>query len=287
MKLAKLPVTILLVLLPATVSAATGFGWSLNQHSKDKNLTSKPALVQYTEAREGDSSYTIDGALKGSLLPDESAWEYSLTGEAHRNSLIKKEQNLVSAGIQAEGSWGKLKEGYVIIPTFSADLKLDEIKDNESLLVIGEVTGIYGKIHLNHEGDSDLLRWGWTPTVAMEYEDIFNTENNGPDGDVARFYTSATVVFYPFFKKLDDGRLKLSASFSNWQDFVEDDEIDDGDDSHDLIQSSISWRLTDKPENPKDRKFAVTLNLDWWKGEDPRHNKSDQEYVQVGFGFQY
>ncbi|WP_316364690.1 hypothetical protein [Candidatus Thiodiazotropha sp. CDECU1] len=261
------------------------FSWSIRQHSRDKNLTSKPALIQRTSPDEGDSSTSLDLAIKGSYLPQGSDREFSLTLERHKNTLITKEQDLSALVFAVEDSWGDLTDGYSFIPEFSFAHKTDKKKDSKSLLAIGELTGIWGKAGINYLKGSDDFKWYWAPTVGLEYENIIDAEDNN-EGNVSRFYTDIDITFYPFFKKLDNGRLSLFYSYSYWNDFSEDDDIDDGDDTHKLKAYGISWQLTESP--PKNQQgIVVSLEIKWVDGEDPRNNKSSQEYNQIGIGILY
>lgn len=268
------------------VFASEDFEFTLRQDGKDKNLLDKPANVTYVDPDEGRSSYNVNAALKGTYAPTGTNWEYGLTLEAHKNTLINKEQDIVIFDINSEGSWGNLESGYRIRPDFSIGLKSDQESDAESVQAIAELAFFYGKLGINKALGGDNFRWYWAPTFALEYEDI-SGEGDNPDGDVGRFYSDIDLVFYPFFKKTDGGRLSVQLSYSNWQDFSEDSRIDDGDDSHELASLSINWQLRKSPEKGEPHHFIPSIGIVWLDGEDPRNNLPEQDFTQITFGLLY
>ncbi|MCG7868228.1 MAG: hypothetical protein JAY74_17925 [Candidatus Thiodiazotropha taylori] len=277
--------TVVCFLYTSSSHSQDEFSWSIRQHSRDKNLTSKPALIQRISPDKGDSSTSLDIAIKGNYLPKDSSREFSLTLEKHKNTLITKEQNLSALVFAVEDSWGELTDGYSFIPELSFAHKTDKKKDSKSLLAIGELSGIWGKAGVNYLKGKDNFKWYWAPTIGLEYENIIDAEDNN-EGNVSRLYTDVDITFYPFFKQLDNGRLSLFYSYSYWKDYSEDDEIDDGRDTHKLKAYGISWQLTDSP-TMNQQGIVVYLEMKWIDGEDPRNNKDNQKYNQIGIGVLY
>lgn len=278
--------TLTLIISADFAESKNTYEWSLQQHSRDKNLTNKPAIIQYTNPDSGDSSYAIHASLQGTLIPEKGNWEYSIATEWHKNTLTKKEQDTQSLSLSAEGSWGDITKGWAIIPDMSLAYKKDRINDTESSLLILETGYIYGKAGINKLIGFSQLQWYWSPVLALEEEYVFEAKDNGPTGNIIRAFGQLTVQIYPWFKSLDNGRLSMYASYSYWQDLSEDSEIDDGNDNHDLIKYGLSWRLTKKLK-PNEKKIAVFLSLDRVDGENPRTNQPDQKYTMISIGFQY
>jgi hypothetical protein len=275
-----------LVFFSSYAESKSIYEWSLQQHSHDKNLVTKPAIIQYTNPDEGDSSYAVHAALKGTLIPEKGNWEYNIATEWHKNTLTSKEQDTRSLSLSAEGSWGDIMRGWGIIPDLSLAYKNDSVNNAESSLVIAETGYIYGKAGLNKLIGPSQLKWYWSPVAAIEDEYIFEAKDNGPTGNVIRLFGKATLEIFPFFSKLDNGRLSLYASYSYWYDLSEDSEIDNGDDSHDLVKCGLSWRLTQEPKD-NEKNVAVFLSLERVDGENPRTNRPNQEYTMVSIGVSY
>lgn len=285
---------LLTFLCPLNTVFADGFDWKLRQHSRDKNLISEPALINYTKPSDKPSSTATDFAIATTFLPENLNWEYSLSFEKHKNTLVSKPQNVEALVMAVEGSFGNVERGYSFVPEISLAYKIDKQNDSESVLAIAELTGIYGKYGINFLMGNDKLKWTWSPTIGMEYDNIVdarddseNDQNSdGLNGSVGRLYTDIDITFYPFFAKLDSGRLSVSLSFSNWSDFSESNLIDDGKDSHSLQSHSIKWQLNKTPPEGEKR-ITTTLSLKWLDGEDPRNNKADQTYHGISLGFLY
>ena len=46
----------------------------------------------------------------------------------------------------------------------------------------------------------DQLRCYWFPVLALEDEYVFEAKDNGPTGNIIRFYRGATIQIFPWFK---------------------------------------------------------------------------------------
>ena len=286
MKLAGVVTCLLMIAQASNANADIPVVWSLAKHSRDKNLISKPATLQYTFPDNGRSSYSIDGALKATFLPDNSDCEYSLAIEDHKNSLIDKKQDSLSAVLGVETSVGDLEtKGYVLIPDVSVAYNSDRVKKNSSLLIIGQLSAAHGRLGINKLKGNDIIKAYWVPTIGVEYRNVLDSEDD-ITGNVTRSYVNVAATVYPLYEVLDNGRLSITISFTNWLDLSESSAIDSGADSHDLFKCGISWELTDKPPEGT-KKISVTLGLEWLDGEDLRDNKEQQRYGQVSLGFKY
>jgi hypothetical protein len=252
---------------------------TLRAHSTDKNLTAKPALVQYTDADGKDSSYLLDAALKYTSRDFAPGFDLAMALEAHKNTLVTRKQDTRSVKLIGSYQW-RTDCGVRCVDSVDLDGTMeyqdDSAKDNESSLVYFELAGVNEDLRLNAIG-TEALPWYWAPTVGVEYED-FNKSAAGNTGDLIRLYSDLEIGFYPFFETLE-GRLSLSGNYSHWRDSGKDSSLQISDDSHELTQISLRYSLT-----PADSKIGVALSLDWLDGENPRTKKEDQQYFQIGLG---
>ena len=289
-------------LMSFSICAKGNSKWLLSQHSIDKNKTSKPAMLQYTNPDEGKSSYNIDGALSYLHTPDKTpndmTLEYGFSIEGHKNTLTDKLQDTLA--VKAHG-FMQLLEGGCVSTTAVIDgvthtvpgvevctnalwgsvalgHQTDNEKNTESIQLINEYTGVFKDLNINVP-PSEGTYWFWSPTIGLEYEDFIKAPDN-KKGDLMRIFARIDATLVPLPKDFD--ALSFSFSFANWKDFNKDSSLDIADDSHSLKQFSMSYRLT-----PKDYPLEVSLEYTWFDGENPREKKIEQKYSQIGFGFSY
>lgn len=265
---------------------------TLRQHSSDKNKIGKPALIQYTNPDDRESSYLLDAALKGIYAPSNSELEFSGAIEAHKNSLMDKKQDTLTLGFAAS-SYLK-KWGLIPIPDqpevrlyknnlfgdVAIKYQIDNENQKESVLTVAELSGLIEEIYLNEVSATSNFPAYWSPILGIEYEKFVKSDA-GQTGDVGRYYGNLEIGAYPFFNNLD-GRLALAASYSHWQDFAKDEALAIEDDSHVLKKISMLYRLT-----PEESNVAVSISLSWLDGEDPRNKMPLQKYTEFGIGILY
>ena len=268
------------------------FDFKLSQHSRDKNKISKPALIQYTNPKDKKESYLLDAAIKAVYAPSGSSIETTGMIEVHKNTLIDKEQDTLSLGVMV----GKylIESGCTNIPgvvgvkvcknNLFGDASVSYQKDNEnekkSVLAVFELSGTVADWYLNNVHAKSNFPVYWSPIFGLEYEDYI-TSNDSKEGSLGRLYGNIEIGVYPFFSELE-GRLSFTFSHSYWSDFGKDEALKIEDDTHKLNKANISYQVT-----PSDSKVAVSLNLSWLDGENPRTKKADQQYTQFSIGVKF
>lgn len=270
--------------------AEDNFSWSLRQHSRDKNLISKPAQIQFVDSKDKDNSYNIDAAIKRTFAPENSNKEYAVSYEVHKNTLIDEEQDVQSINGLVGGyvtKWGcETDSGITVCPNAlqydaSISYQNDSENDKESILLVTELDVLNPKYRIGNWHGEPKHHWYWAPTLGLEYEDFIDADD-GAEGEVGRLYGKVEFGYFPF-KKEFDSRIQFSMSFSQWEDFAEDDRLDTDDDSHRNRSATLSYQITENNDDDS-KKPVISISLEYMNGEDPRNKKLDQEYTSLAIG---
>ena len=258
-------------LLLSINSSAESF--KLRAHSSDKNKIGKPATVQYVDA-DSEDSYSIDAALTYLFLSSASETDWSLGIEAHKDTLIDKEQDTLEFYVSADRQWLS-KKANTLSMAITPKYQRNGEKDSESFLLISEFWGSVDSLRLNGFGPGDSY-WYWAPTFGIEYENVLEDDDD-QEGDLFRIYGQMEVAGW-----IIKDELSFSLSHSVWRDVSKDDDLGIADDTHELSEASIKYSLG---ETKSGGEFSIAV--DWLNGENPRTKKQDQRYTRLSFGVKF
>lgn len=258
----------------------------INRHSTDKNLTTKPALFQYTDPSSGDSSKLIDISIAYAFSKENSNKEFSFAIELHQNTLTDKEQdtlsfkaNMFTDFVSKDCKKNGQESTYCaeqLFGTYSLSFQQDLVKNTESIIFINEYVGQYPALKINSLLNENN-RWNWSPIAGIELEEVIKAEEDR-EGFVGRLYLGSDLNLKPFIGK-NSKKLIITLSYRHWENFGKDERLAIVKDSHNLKTVKVSYPLA------KSKNFTLSLELARFDGENPREKKEKQVYNQVALGF--
>jgi len=229
-----------------------------------------------TLPEEGNDSYAIDiglSALPPGMLLENSLWDFAVTGEYHRNTQINKEQDSLIISMSALGVLGDITtQPWSILPQTSLKYKNDEVKNTDSILISLDTSAVYLPLELGKIIGPDQLGFLWQPRIGLEYENIFEAKDEGPTGNIIRGYGFMDIALFPLRSELKE-RLELSIIAKAWYDVSKSTKLDNGDDTHNLIEYSVTYYFDEN------KHFALSLShID---GENPTTGFQEQKFSQI------
>jgi len=254
---------------------ATALEISVAQSTQDKNLIKKPAQLNYTKPKNGDATTNADVGIGVVLIPSlmKSKANLSAIIEYHKNTDTDKEQNQRQFGLSGLYISGDGTSTNIYRSQVSIKYKNDAIKGNEIASASYNFIPAISALNIDSVYGSDYLKYVWTPSFSLEYEEVIGASDNGPKGTSLRFYPSIDIVLYPlasYFKRA----VELSLSYTHWLDINETKGLDDGNSTHKLFKAGLIYYF--------DEKKNVGFGVDYVEGENPSEAFADQQYVQVG-----
>lgn len=256
----------------------------IRQSAYDKNKFSKPGSIQYTNADDGDTAYSIDMGI--SLVAMETdKWLIGPKVEYHRNTNIEKEMNTLMIGITgsyrlgsptSDPNLGDVRATPMVWADGNLEYKRDGVTDAKSWQIKHVFNPLYAPWAIGTRRGSDNIQWGIDTGAGFEYEDIFSGSND-KDGETLRGTARLGVVVYPLFKAFHT-RVEAGISLQYWHEFTQSGDFDDGNDDFDKIITYLNYFL--------DEDHTVGLSLSQVNGENPSTGLLDQSFTQIGFVIQ-
>ncbi len=263
-------------------STAASEGWSLKRHSKDRNLTNKPALISYTDPKGKESSYTVDAALIYTFATQISDVDGKLVIEGHKNTQTKNESDVVSIGVAAEYPIDFNCDGVcdsVYIET-ALDIKKNQVLRSESVQLITDFKFYAPDLFIDSYKETSFGLFYWVPQFAIEIEDVIETDS-GIEGHWIRFMSQIEIGFETDFKETTENKVKFYMVHTNWLDGSKSDRLEVESDSHSLRLIGITYPIAEKDD------LKVSIDLTNVDGENIRTGTPNQEYTQFSIGVSF
>lgn len=293
---------ILLVLSSYSIESAA-WDLTLRDKSKEPPKAENGAMLNYTNPKEGDSSYKIDAALnitkKNRNFNEFFSHNFAL--EFHKNTQTDKEidtQELsYTYGIRLLYDNDELM-AYHYFPVKIA-YKIDNVKGTESTVAsvyyypelqtndAASVLNIGKDIFIGEyeEGGVHPARINWQPFFGLSREDVIQSTVLDK-GDVTRFSAGVNVTLNLMKDRIIKGQddkvkyidtLIFSVSYQYWNDLSKDEETFGTDDTHSMKKYKISY--------PLDLEGKFKIYAAYVDGEDPVKGQLKQEYSEIGLEF--
>lgn len=270
------------VLVPLCGNVAAG-EWALKRHSKDKNLSSKPALISYTDPKGSESSYTVDAALTYTFATQLNNIDGKFFVEGHKNTEAKKESDVISIGGAAEYPIDfNCSSGicdFIYIDS-ALEAKKNQVKRSESVQLLVDSKFYAPDWAVDSYLETSFGDIYWVPQVGIEVEDVIEADD-GLEGHWIRTMTQIEVGIEMKLNEKSENRVRFYMVHTNWQDRSKSDRLMVDRDSHSLRVLGISYPIASSDT------VEVSIDLTNVDGENIRTGTSNQEYTQFSFGVSF
>ncbi|MEH6711789.1 MAG: hypothetical protein V7733_11285 [Paraglaciecola polaris] len=273
-----------LILINVTVVSAKSNDCpiKLSQHSTDKNKSSKPAMLLYTNSQqdgvlgEDKETYSIDAALSIEC-PLSKTNEYMFAVEAHKNDLTAKETD--SLALRAGWSMNRLNDKHYRVQTSLGYIN-DYVKDTKSVQAISDFEFLYEDWYVNSPWIGEISAFMWSPVLAVEYERFIHDPDSKEGGVLRAMYGINST--YSFFENKARGlyRIVFDASYSYWHN-IKDSDLLELSNNHELTTMTLSYIID------KSTEYEIALSYKYQNGEDIRNKIADNEFDQIGFSVSF
>lgn len=261
---------------------------SLRKSFQSKNDKAEPAIITYSNPKEKESSWLLNGALGINLLPKtKEVITLSPYIEYHRNTLIDKEQDNFQTGLSFEWQTSDISsKGWTPILISSIKYNNDFIKDISSLQGNLYFTPLFKGKGLDAKyfwlpnttvNFGKLFQFVYTPYIGLENENRLETDDGLDKGNIYRTYIriSSNILLFPKNKQLKN-RFEFNVDWQYRYNFSENVQSLTTDE-HLYFTSSFNYIFFKTDDDKKSAKIGI----DYVNGENPTKNFEDQSFYAI------
>ncbi|TSE04004.1 hypothetical protein [Aquimarina algiphila] len=261
---------------------------TLRKSFQSKNDKAEPAIITYSNPKEKEASWLINGAVGINVLPKtKKVLTLSPYIEYHRNTLIDKEQDNFQTGLALEWQTSDIStNGWTPVLISSIKYNNDNIKDISSFQGNIYFTPLFKGKALEAKyfwlpnttvNFGKLFQFVYTPYLGLENENRISTEENIDEGNIYRGYfrISSNILLFPINEKLKN-RFEFNVDWQYRYNFSENIQSLNTSE-HQYFTTSFNYIFFKTDDDKKSAK----IGLDYVNGENPTKNFEEQSFYAI------